>query len=352
MSTNRRLHRGFTLIELLVVIAIIAVLIGLLLPAVQKVREAANRMKCSNNLKQLGLALHNYLSTYDSFPPGNTVSGPFATNGCFIGPTAGNFAGAPWSVLILPYIEQDNVYKQLNFTDRFPNSINHTNAVGKSNFDVLKTVALPVFKCPSDGGRPSWLNPANVFDPTPPCPQPMIPNYLGCMGGGDPPVGSPARGAPIGNTAACISANAVGGVYAHTVFRNGLLGINSKTGSRDATDGLSNTVLVGESYYYQLEWLRAWWTSGSYNANRFTGPGMLVGLSEPINSGKQLNDLFPNAPGFIPNTAAQRALSSYHAGGAQVCLADGSVRFLSDNMNLTTLKNLGGMNDGQVLGNF
>jgi prepilin-type processing-associated H-X9-DG protein len=115
---------------------------------------------------------------------------------------------------------------------------------------------------------------------------------------------------------------------------------------------LSNTILLAESYYYQLEWLRAWWTNGSYNANRFTGPGMLAGASEPINSGKRLNDLFPTAVGFIPNVAAQRAFSSYHAGGAQVCLGDGSVRFLNENINLTTLKNLGAMNDGLVLGDF
>src|SRR4051812_394134 len=129
MSGNRRRRRGFTLIELLVVIAIIAVLIGLLLPAVQKVREAANRMKCANNLKQLGLALHNYLGANQVFPPGNTVEGPFAANGCFIGPAVGNFGGPPWSVLVLPYLEQDAVYSKLNFADKFPNFINHTSAV-------------------------------------------------------------------------------------------------------------------------------------------------------------------------------------------------------------------------------
>jgi prepilin-type N-terminal cleavage/methylation domain-containing protein len=352
MPERRPILRGFTLVELLVVIAIIGVLVALLLPAVQAAREAARRTKCQNNLRQIGLALINYESTHRAFPPGNSVSGPFASNGCFIGPTAGGFAGAPWSVLVLPYFEQNAVYSRLNFAENFPNFINHSSSVGASNYSVLKDVILPVFKCPSDVGRPNWLNPANVFDPPSPAPQKMIPDYLGCMGGGDPPLGSPARGAPLGNETACISANSTGGVYAHTVFRNGLLGLNSNNGPRTATDGLSNTILVAESYYYQLEWLRAWWTNGSYNADRFTGPGMLVGAAEPINSGKRLNDLFPNVSGFIPNTAAQRSFSSYHPGGAQVCLGDGSVRFLNESMNLATLKSLGGMDDGQTLGEF
>src|SRR5215813_11764682 len=107
MSRSR--HSGFTLIELLVVIAIIAILIGLLLPAVQKVREAAARLTCTNNLKQIGLAMHNYHSAFERFPPGFT-SATATINGDGLGP------GWGWGAYLLPYIEQDNLHRQINFT--------------------------------------------------------------------------------------------------------------------------------------------------------------------------------------------------------------------------------------------
>src|SRR5436309_597185 len=99
---------GFTLIELLVVIAIIAILIGLLLPAVQKVREAASRLKCKNNLKQIGLAMHNYHGVANRFPPGYVSA--VASDGSDLGP------GWGWAAHLLPYVEQDNLYKQIDFT--------------------------------------------------------------------------------------------------------------------------------------------------------------------------------------------------------------------------------------------
>lgn len=318
----------------------------------QQAREAARRTQCKNNLKQFGLALHNYLDTHTVFPPGNLTSlGNWAANGCYAGsppPETGGFGGAPWSVLVLPFIEQAVIYNQLNFMDRFPKFVNHSSAIAMSNFNVLKGIALPAFKCPSDAGRPEW-NPTNIFDPPIPAQQGEIPNYFGCMGGGDPPLGSPARGAPIANSVACMSNSATGGVYGPTIFINGFLGLNTKNGPRDATDGMSNTLLVVESYYYELEWLRAWWHNGVHSSNRFHDPGMLSGAAEPINSGKALLALFPT---IGPNVPAQRSFSSYHPGGAQVCLGDGSARFLNENMNLTTLKNLGAMNDGQVIGDY
>src|ERR1700737_1514161 len=108
-SPRRKTRPGFTLIELLVVIAIIAILIGLLLPAVQKVREAAARLQCTNNLKQIGLGLHNYHDANRSFPPGYLASGPYSDGFTDTAP------GWGWAAFLLPYIEQDNLHRQINF---------------------------------------------------------------------------------------------------------------------------------------------------------------------------------------------------------------------------------------------
>ena len=107
-STGRR--KGFTLVELLVVIAVIGILIGLLLPAVQKAREAANRLSCANNLKQISLAMHHYHVDYGKLPPRARLAGPSDAN---------NGAGATWAVLIMPYLEQDNLYNQWNLSGRY-----------------------------------------------------------------------------------------------------------------------------------------------------------------------------------------------------------------------------------------
>src|SRR5437660_4939753 len=138
---NASVRRGFTLIELLVVIAIIAVLIGLLLPAVQKVREAANRMKCTNNLKQIGLALHNYHDANSKFPPGY-VDG---NTNVKLTPDSDVGPGWGWAAFLLPYIEQDNLYNQINFTKGV--------ATG-TNVQVAQ-VPLTIYQCPSDGNQQS-----------------------------------------------------------------------------------------------------------------------------------------------------------------------------------------------------
>src|SRR5262249_17983947 len=133
MANPNRPRRGFTLIELLVVIAIIAVLIGLLLPAVQKVREAAARMKCANNLKQIGLGLHNYHSTYERFPAGFVSAAPTVTADA-TGP------GWGWATMLLPFVEQDNLYKTIDLSKDIAHAVNAP----------ARVRPVPVYLCPSD----------------------------------------------------------------------------------------------------------------------------------------------------------------------------------------------------------
>src|SRR3954454_9796425 len=129
-------HRGFTLIELLVVIAIIAILIGLLLPAVQKVRESASRLKCANNLKQIGLACHNYHNTQKSFPPGYLAVSSYTDGTTDVAP------GWGWAAFLLPYLEQDNLYRQLSLNQPIQNSA------------AIQTV-VKAYLCPMDSPPPS-----------------------------------------------------------------------------------------------------------------------------------------------------------------------------------------------------
>src|SRR5262249_7073877 len=207
----RQRRDAFTLIELLVVIAIIGVLIGLLLPAVQQIREAANRTQCVNNLKQIGLALHNYHNTYRSFPPGyiDRNTDPNSTPDNDLGP------GWGWASFLLPYLEQGNVYKQINFNQ----------GVGSGSNVAVSQLPLTIFQCPSDPYQQAFP----VYDSsfTKPIATVAHGNYVGCNGweecfsgaGGNPQAGP----------------GAVGLFYR-----------NSRTRIANVIDGLSNTIVAGE----------------------------------------------------------------------------------------------------------
>jgi prepilin-type N-terminal cleavage/methylation domain-containing protein len=197
-------HRrpAFTLIELLVVIAIIAVLIGLLVPAVQKVREAANRMSCSNNLKQLGTALHNYESTFGYFPRGQ-------------GPSAW---AANWRVHVLPFIEQEGVFRQVNQND--------STDIGSP---VLSNLMMKTFSCPSSP-LPTNSPDKSWFSVTPTT---QIPSYIGLMG---------AYPDPAGRTNGAWVTSNYGGWLAMT----GMLLPNETVRLADCLDGTSNTFFIGE----------------------------------------------------------------------------------------------------------
>jgi prepilin-type N-terminal cleavage/methylation domain-containing protein len=343
--------RGFTLIELLVVIAIIAILIALLMPAVQQAREAARRTQCRNNLKQLGIALHNYLDTFKMFPPGGVHGGDPRTNG-----GSGHSFGPSFYGLLLPYFDQAPLYNAMTFSGRSPGYIHEgggaTNNAGMFNRDiVLPAGPLTVIRCPSSANAVSVARSA-TFDYEP------FAHYAGISGAVDMQTYNETR-----------------------VFDDGVLGLiggggmlipNKGIRPRDCTDGTSNTMILGEQTG-RLERL----TPGTYSEINASGTthGWLMGLRvsgtppnlrpDPADDDERCFNLttiryspnqepFANQlfPGMGSNVGANNPLLSYHEGGVQIALSDGSVRFLSENIHLESLKQLAVRDDGQVLGEF
>ncbi len=267
-------HRAaFTLIELLVVIAIIAILIGLLLPAVQKVRDAAARVQCQNNLKQLGLAMHNYHDVNNGLPPGYNATGSYPATA----------PGWGWGAYILPFVEQDNLYRQLDLTKPVETQ------------PAIQQV-LKVFVCPSD--QP----PAAAFPVT------DIAGATVCL------AGPSSYAATVGDDGSEVDAPTGNGVF----YRN------SKVKLTDITDGTSNTVMLGD---------RAWADTQGVWAGVPTNAVCRPGLTNPWQT--------TTAPGqalvLVHNnwvnikTDADGGLddfSSKHTAGVNVLLADGSVRFV------------------------
>ncbi|HWL07458.1 MAG TPA: DUF1559 domain-containing protein [Planctomicrobium sp.] len=331
-------HRGFTLIELLVVIAIIAILVALLLPAVQQARESARRTQCKSNLKQLGLALQNYHDVHSTFPIGEGFSGMSSQfpNSC----VGVNGIRAPWTVLSLPYLEQNALYQSFEFSLPFRGIYSEAPTSGK-NFEASNKI-VPVYHCPSFSA-----------------PDRLHTNYFGVMGGGE-------------QLASWVHAGSMPG---RALWNNGTLYLNSSTRMRDLTDGSSNTVVIGETKYQlgprartnSLE--RTSWASSIRGCVNTTS-GVTAAITDvPINAykgdGNSADTLFtenssgtlPNGIGTVNGTAAThnlqgRAFSSAHTGGCHFALGDGSVRFISENVNLTTLQHLAMRNDGEALGEY
>ena len=311
-------RKGFTLIELLVVIAIIAILIALLLPAVQQAREAARRTQCKNNIKQLGLALHNYHDVHLTFPPG-WINSPGSLG-------SDNWA---WGTFILPYIDQAPLY---NVMDPGNNTLLSQNSVDKTG------AILAAFDCPSD---------TSVDRKAPNAWQYGGSNYSAVLGRYDTTLADNATVWPAGTSNGGFwIANATAAEMG--AWRpEGCFWANSKVRMRDITDGTSNTLLVGEKS--DFDGTGKW--PGQWVGNRYSQCGhcsqhsvfSLVGTVD-----FQINEHTGIAGGWAENIS----YSSRHEGGAQFLLADGAVRFLSENIDSGTYLNLGSKADGNVIGEY
>lgn len=339
-------RRGFTLIELLVVIAIIAILIALLLPAVQQAREAARRTQCKNNLKQLGLAMHNYHDVAKKFAPGFvdqlTAATPAAGTAVAATTQDGNWG---WGSYSLPYIDQAPLYNVLNVGNRMllATALDTTNGGQRG----LQTV-LPAFRCASDVG-PS-LNPGPFAAGTPTAPE------IGFQLQGV----SMATSNYTGNNASRSLRNETGPLTAagNVQFANGIFWRNSDCSVRDVTDGTSNTVMIGERAY-QLGGIKIYAAVvyGQRTSAQAVGTADF-GTQMTMSCGLSLMNS-TSSPTATPGDF-RRNYSSVHTGGAQFVLCDGSVRFISENVDNnvatastdSTFERLLARDDGLPIGEF
>ena len=314
LSLHRARSRGFTLIELLVVIAIIAILIGLLLPAVQKVREAAARSQCQNNLKQMGLAMHNYNDVYNALPWARTKGGENRST---------------WARILLPFIEQGNVFNifttpisGVNQTDGFNNLTSSDPQVRAATQAQVK-----VFLCPSR--RSSALCPIDPDTTTYPLGWGMGSDYAGCIGDGNK------------DPVSTLYTGMIGYIDNTTVIKQHARAVIPFSW---VTDGLSNTILVGEKHLTPSE------------VSKTAAVTELVVNDSVIYSGGDHHTFVrlggPSNPlAFTPNDVQNNQFGSWHTSICQFVFGDGSVHAIQNNIDPTTLGYLTNRADGQVISN-
>lgn len=310
----KRTSRGFTLVELLVVIAIIGILIGMLLPAVQQVREAARRTTCANHERQLALATLNYESAHMHFPPGLNVPIDFGSGSFSTGlATATGMPDAPisesfgsWMVWIFPFMEQNNLYDQLDLSQREYANADGANSAGAQQVSILI--------CPSDIEEDTVIYNQYHFGAN---------SYIGCAG--------------------------LQAWFLYDISYDGVLYYNSKVNFGSITDGSTNTFLLGERYSMDLEYpdfknYRGWAWSSAYSAR-----DCIAGMIEPVNY--QLPPGVGPNPGFSWTDKKFNSFSSAHPGGANFAMCDGSVQFVnaSSTTDLALLQDLAIRNDGNVV---
>jgi len=318
--------RGFTLVELLVVIAIIGILIALLLPAVQAAREAARRAQCSNKLKQLALALHNYHAARNVFPPEAFVDSKICT------PGEDTWRGAPWTVVVLPYLENAPLYEQFHLDGPFFALGDYPHDGAHPDNLTAQAVPNPDYQCPSD-----------------PHMEPDLPNtnYVACQGGGDE------------ETAVCRNWTAQN---FRLFFDNGVIYRNSTVRIEHIADGTTSTFLLGESRW----WLSAeandydhafnTWASSIRTHGDLSHPNTAASATDPINNPQvDFNPAKPlmaqGGPSLMIGTWG-RTFGSHHPGGSHFAMADGSVHFLNESMDQLLYWQLGTRDDGEPVGGF
>ena len=335
MKTQKR---GFTLVELLVVIAIIGILIGMLLPAVQQVREAARRTQCANNSRQLALAMLNYESSRQHFPPSiNAESSRGTCGSCTHHPRPSDSTDASqqgWGFFILPFLEQNALHQQ--FQTATGNGENDWWLVTDATGELVASNVIPAFLCPSDASPDGDFNLSLTHNAATDGQVYAKANFVACTGAGS-----------------------------HTDNRRtsdsvswGILGTNARTTFGQINDGSSNTILIGERAS------RTDAESGATDAELPNGaPYGAIWAGRMLNSNRNERGYFSNDTctarlttgtdsrswGVNGTRASDGLISSFHPGGGHASFGDGSTHFLGDGTSLVTLQRLAAMSDGEVV---